>query len=127
MPPAPSRAGAIPRLAFCTVLLAALAGCGAAPRWTRSDVFSTTEATRSHRAVEATIDSVAFLGGVQRGLNLKLDEEVPTDHGLTRWIYLEQPVQLPTGIMMMKRVRVHFDLAGSPLFIEAIPKPTPTP
>lgn len=93
--------------------------------WTRADLFSTKEAARSQRVVNATIESVAFLGGVQRGLNLNLDEAVSTDQGSVRHIYLEQPVQLPTGITLMKRVRVHFDLAGSPLFIEEIKPPTP--
>lgn len=110
-----------------SLLIVALAlfatGCARAS-WNRADVFSKTEASRSQRVVPATIESIAFLGGVQRGLNLVLDEAVATEQGTTTRIYLEQPVQLPTGIMLMKRVRVHFDLAGSPLFIEEI-KPAP--
>jgi hypothetical protein len=98
----------------------ALTGCGPEARWTRADLFSQTEAARSQQVVDASRVSVAFLGGVQRGLNLKLDEAVKTDQGLTQYIYLEQPVQLPTGITLMKRFRVHFDLAGSPLYIEEI-------
>ena len=98
----------------------ALTGCGPEARWTRPDLFSQTEAARSQQVVDASRVSVAFLGGVQRGLNLKLDEAVKTDQGLTQYIYLEQPVQLPTGITLMKRFRVHFDLAGSPLYIEEI-------
>lgn len=99
-------------------------GCARAS-WTRADLFSTSEAARSQRVVPATIENVAFLGGVQRGLNLKLDEPVATEQGTTTRIYLEQPVQLPTGIVLMKRVRVHFDLAGSPLYIEEIKPATP--
>jgi hypothetical protein len=98
----------------------ALSGCGPDARWTRANLFSSTEAARSQHVVAAKIVSVAFLGGVQRGLNLKLDEAVKTEQGLTQYIYLEQPVQLPTGIMLMRRVRVHFDLAGSPLYIEEL-------
>ena len=98
----------------------ALSGCGSDARWTRANVFSTDEAARSQQVVNAKIISVAFLGGVQRGLNIKLDEAVKTDQGLTQYVYLEQPVQLPTGIMLMRRVRVHFDLAGSPLYLEEI-------
>lgn len=104
--------------------LAVTAGCARAS-WTRADVFSTTEAARSQRVVDGTIESVAFLGGVQRGLNINLDESVPTDQGSTKRIYLEQPVQLPIGITFMKRIRVHFDLAGSPLFVEEIKPPAP--
>jgi hypothetical protein len=104
--------------------LALTTGCARAG-WTRADVFSTTEAARSQRVVDATIESVAFLGGVQRGLNINLDESVRTDQGSTKRIYLEQPVQLPLGITFMKRVRVHFDLAGSPLYVEEIKPPTP--
>lgn len=99
--------------------LIVLAGCSRAS-WTRADVFSTAEAARSQQVVEATVENVAFLGGVQRGINLKLDKAVATDQGSTRSIYLEQPTQLPLGITFMRRVRVHFDLAGSPLFIEEI-------
>ena len=106
--------------------LLALSGCGSEARWTRANLFSTTEAARSQHVVAAKIVSVAFLGGVQRGLNLKLDEAVKTEQGMTQYIYLEQPVQLPTGIMLMRRVRVHFDLAGSPLYIEEIAR-TPVP
>lgn len=98
----------------------ALSGCGPDARWTRANLFSSTEAARSQHVVNAKIISVAFLGGVQRGLNLKLDESVQTDQGPTQYVYLEQPVQLPTGIMLMRRVRVHFDLAGSPLYIEEL-------
>ena len=104
----------------------ALSGCGPDARWTRANVFSTEEAARSQHVVSAKIISVAFLGGVQRGLNLKLDEAVKTEQGLTQYIYLEQPVQLPTGIMLMRRVRVHFDLSGSPLYLEEIVR-TPAP
>ncbi len=93
--------------------------------WTRADLFSTSEAARSQQVVNATIESVAFLGGVQRGLNLKLDQTVATDQGSTKRIYLEQPVQLPTGITLMKRMRVHFDLAGAPLYVEELKPPTP--
>ncbi len=101
------------------ICVLALSGCGPEARWTRADLFSQTEAARSQQVVDATIVSVASLG-VQRGLNLKLDEMVKTDLGTTKYIYLEQPAQLPTAIMLMKRVRVHFDLAGSPLYIEEI-------
>lgn len=101
-----------------------LAGCSRAT-WNRADLFSTKEAARSQQQVAATVESVVFLGGVQRGLNLVLDEPVATDQGTTRHIYLEQPVQLPTGIVLMKRVHVHFDLAGSPLFISEIKPPSP--
>ncbi|HEX3132422.1 MAG TPA: hypothetical protein VHX44_02435 [Planctomycetota bacterium] len=104
--------------------LALTTGCERAT-WTRADVFSTTEAARSQRVVDATIESVAFLGGVQRGLNINLDESVQTDQGSTKRIYLEQPVQLPLGITFMKRVRVHFDHADSPLYVEEIKPPTP--
>ena len=103
-----------------TVCVLTLTGCGHEARWTRVDLFSQTEAARSQQIVDASRVSVAFLGGVQRGLNLKLDEAVKTDQGTTQYIYLEQPVQLPTGITLMKRFRVHFDLAGSPLYIEEI-------
>jgi len=99
-------------------------GCSRAS-WTRADLFSTTEAARSQRVVNATIESVAFLGGVQRGLNVNLDEAVTTDQGSVKHLYLEQPVQLPTGITLMKRIRVHFDLAGAPLYVEEIKPPTP--
>lgn len=103
------------------LVVVALFGTGCArASWNRADVFSKTEAARSQQVVTASIESIAFLGGVQRGLNLVLDEAVATEQGTTKRIYLEQPVQLPTGIMLMKRVRVHFDLAGSPLFIEEI-------
>lgn len=101
------------------VSLAVLGGCSRVG-WTRAELFSTNEAARSHTVVEATIDNVAFLGGVQRGLNLTLDKAVATDQGSARRIYLEQPVQLPLGITFMRRVRVHFDLAGSPLYLEEI-------
>jgi hypothetical protein len=104
----------------------ALSGCAPDARWTRANVFSTEEAARSQQVVDAKIINVAFLGGVQRGLNLKLDEAVKTEQGLAQYIYLEQPVQLPTGIMLMRRVRVHFDLAGSPLYLEEIVR-TPAP
>ena len=60
--------------------LLALSGCGSEARWTRANLFSTTEAARSQHVVAAKIVSVAFLGGVQRGLNLKLDEAVKTEH-----------------------------------------------
>lgn len=106
------------------LLVLVVSGCSRTS-WTRADLFSTAEAARSQRVVHATIESVAFLGGVQRGLNLNLDEAVSTDQGSVNRIYLEQPVQLPTGITLMKRIRVHFDLAGSPLFIEEIKPPTP--
>lgn len=105
--------------------LVALAGCSRAG-WTRAELFSTAEAARSQRVVEGKIENVAFLGGVQRGLNITLDQAVETDQGNTRRIYLEQPVQLPTGITFMRRVRVHFDLAGSPLYLEEI-KPAARP
>jgi hypothetical protein len=101
------------------VSLTVLGGCGRVG-WTRADLFSTADAVRSHTVVDATVDNVAFLGGVQRGLNLTLDEAVATDQGRARRIYLEQPVQLPLGITFMRRVRVHFDLAGSPLYLEEI-------
>lgn len=107
------------------LLLALNAGCGNRASWTRADLFATSEAARSQRVVDATIENVAFLGGVQRGLNLKLDEAVATDQGSTRYIYLEQPVQLRTGITLMRRVHVHFDLAGSPLYVEEIRPATP--
>lgn len=106
------------------LLTASVTGCSRAS-WTRADLFSTAEAARSQRVVPGTIASVAFLGGVQRGLNVDLDEAVATDQGSTRRIYLEQPVQLPTSITLMKRVRVHFDLAGSPLYVEEIIPPKP--
>jgi hypothetical protein len=99
-------------------------GCSRAS-WNRADVFSANEAARSQRVVAATIESIAFLGGVQRGVNLHLDEAVATDQGTTKRIYLEQPVQLPTGIMLMKRVRVHFDQAGSPLYLEELKPAAP--
>lgn len=99
--------------------LIVLGGCSRAS-WTRADLFSTTEAARSQRVVDGKIENVAFLGGVQRGLNITLDQAVETDQGSTRHIYLEQPVQLPIGITFMRRVRVHFDLAGSPLYLEEI-------
>jgi hypothetical protein len=99
--------------------LVVLGGCSRAS-WTRADLFSTAESARSQHVVEGRIESVAFLGGVQRGLNITLDQAVETDQGSTRRIYLEQPVQLPVGIAFMRRVRVHFDLAGSPLFVEEI-------
>jgi hypothetical protein len=99
-------------------------GCSRAS-WSRADLFSTAEAVRSQHVMDATIESVVFLGGVQSGLNLRLDQAVATDQGTTTSIYLEQPVRLPTGIMLMKRVRVHFDLAGSPLYIEELKPPTP--
>lgn len=105
-----------------SLLVVALLVCGGCSRasWTRGDLFSQQEAARSQQVVTATIASVVFLGGSQRGLNLDLDVPVATEQGTTARIYLEQPVQLPTGIMLMKRVRVHFDLAGSPLYIEEI-------
>ena len=106
------------------LLLLAGVGCARAG-WTRANLFSTQEAARSQQVVNATIESVAFLGGVQRGLNIRLDQAVVTDQGQTTRIYLEQPVQLPTGITLMKRVRVHFDLAGSPLYVEELKPPTP--
>ena len=93
--------------------------------WTRADLFSANEAARSQQVVNGTIESVSFLGGVQRGLNINLDEAVATDQGSAKRIYLEQPVQLPIGITLMKRVRVHFDLAGAPLYVEEIKPPTP--
>lgn len=102
-----------------SVSLLVLAGCSRAS-WTRAELFSTAESARSHQVVDATVDNVAFLGGVQRGVNLTLDKSVVTDQGSTRSIYLEQPVQLPVGITFMRRVRVHFDLAGSPLYLEEI-------
>lgn len=105
-------------------LMVFLAGCSRAT-WTRADLFSTKEAVRSQQQIAATVESVVFLGGVQRGLNLLLDEPVATDQGTTKHIYLEQPVQLPTGIVLMKRVLVHFDFAGSPLFISEIKPPSP--
>jgi hypothetical protein len=101
-----------------------VSGCSRAS-WTRADLFGTAEAARSQQVVAASIESVAFLGGVQRGLNLVLDEPVATDQGTTTRIYLEQPVQLPTGVVLMKRVLVHFDLAGSPLFVSEIKPPAP--
>ncbi len=110
---------------FLLLLLTISVGCGARASWNRADLFSTSEAARSQRVVEATIENVAFPGGVQRGVNLRLDEPVATDQGLTTRIYLEQPVQLRTGIILMKRVRVHFDLAGSPLYLEEIKPVTP--
>jgi hypothetical protein len=115
------------RLHLCFALVLSMllvSGCSRTS-WTRADLFSTTEAARSQQVVNATIESVAFLGGVQRGLNLKLDEAVATDQGSTKHIYLEQPVQLPTGITLMRRVRVHFDLAGAPLYVEELKPPTP--
>jgi len=111
-------------MSLLILTLALTTGCERAG-WTRAELFSTMEAARSQRVVDATIESVAFLGGVQRGLNIRLDEPVATDLGTTRKIYLEQPVQLPTGITLMKRVRVHFDLAGSPLYVEEIKPPAP--
>lgn len=107
------------------MLLTLMVGCGSRASWTRADLFATSEAARSQRVVDATIENVAFLGGVQRGLNLKLDEAVATDQGSTKYIYLEQPVQLRTGITLMRRVHVHFDLAGSPLYVEEIKPVTP--
>lgn len=104
--------------------LIVLAGCSRAS-WTRAELFSAAEAARSQQVVEASIENVAFLGGVQRGLNIKLDQAVQTDQGSTRHIYLEQPVQLPTGITFIRRVRVHFDRAGSPLYVEEIKPATP--
>jgi hypothetical protein len=101
------------------LVLVMLGGCSRAS-WTRADLFSTSEAARSHTVVNATVDNVAFLGGVQRGVNLTLDQAVVTDQGSTRRMYLEQPVQLPLGITFIRRVRVHFDLAGSPLYLEEI-------
>lgn len=114
-----------PLLLFLGGMLALSSGCGNRASWTRADLFSSSEAARSQRVVDATIENVAFLGGVQRGLNLKLDESVPTDQGSTKYIYLEQPVQLRTGITLMRRVHVHFDLAGSPLYVEEIKPVTP--
>jgi hypothetical protein len=115
------------RLLLCFALgLCTLIGSGCARTgWTRADLFSTAEAARSQQVVNGTIESVAFLGGVQRGLNVNLDEAVKTDQGSVTRIYLEQPVQLPTGITLMKRIRVHFDLAGAPLYVEEIKPPTP--
>jgi hypothetical protein len=110
-------------LSFCFLLLS---GCFARETWTRADLFAVADAAKSTQTVDATIESVAFLGGVQRGLNLDLDKSVTTDKGLTKHIYLEQPVQLPTGIVMLRRVRIHFDVVGSPLFIERI-EPTRAP
>jgi hypothetical protein len=107
-------------LLILLLLLAALSGCFARERWVRANLFSTVDAAKSVKAVEATIDSIAFPGGIQRGINVTLDEQVATDQGLTKSIYLEQPVELPTSIILLKRVRVHFDEAGSPLFIERI-------
>ena len=99
--------------------LIALGGCSRAS-WTRADLFSTKEAPRSHQVVAATIESLTFPGGDPHGMNIRLDEPVATDQGTTRQIYLEQPVRLPTGITLMKRVRVHFDFSGSPLYLEEI-------
>ena len=110
--------------ALILALMLFLAGCSRAT-WNRADLFSTKEAVRSQQQMAATVESVVFLGGVQRGLNIVLDEPVATDQGTTKRIYLEQPVQLPTGIVLMKRVHVHFDLAGSPLFISEIKPPSP--
>jgi hypothetical protein len=105
---------------FLAVSLLIVSGCFARESWTRSELFARGEVAKSTQTVDATIESVAFLGGMQRGLNLDLDKTVTTDQGPTKRIYLEQPVQLPTGIVMMRRVRVHFDAVGSPLFIERI-------
>jgi hypothetical protein len=110
-------------LVLVAVLLLS-SGCDR-PRWDRADLFSTTEAARSASVIDATVENVAFLGGVQRGLNLKLDQPVETDQGRTRYLYLEQPVQLRTGVTFMRRVRVHFDHGGSPLFVEEIKPATP--
>lgn len=110
---------------FALVLVASLllfgSGCSRAT-WTRTDMFSTAEAARSHRVVNATIESLAV---AQRGLNLRLDEPVTTDQGVASAIVIEQQVEFPASIILIKRVRVHFDLAGSPLFIEEIKPPTP--
>ena len=115
------------RLLLCFALgLFTLIGSGCSrTSWTRAELFSTNEAARSQRVVNATIESVSFLGGVQRGLNINLDESVATDQGSAKRIYLEQPVQLPIGVTLMKRVRVHFDLAGAPLYVEEIKPPAP--
>jgi hypothetical protein len=45
---------------------------------------------------------------------------IQTSQGVTQKIYLEQATQLPTGIMFIKRVRVHFDAAGEPLYVESL-------
>jgi hypothetical protein len=111
-------------LSLATLFL--LNGCFERESWTRAELFVPPTTGKSVKTIDATIDSVAFLGGMQRGLNLDLDESVNSDQGPTRKIYLEQPVQLPTGIVMLRRVRVHFDAAGSPLFIERI-EPTRSP
>ena len=115
------------RLFICFFLgLSAVLSTGCSrTSWTRAELFSTNEAARSQHVVNGTIESVSFLGGVQRGLNINLDESVATDQGSAKRIYLEQPVQLPIGITLMKRVRVHFDLAGAPLYVEEIKPPTP--
>jgi hypothetical protein len=105
---------------ICSVILLGMTGCFARESWTRTELFSSDQTAKSTQTVDATIESVAFLGGVQRGVNLDLDQLVTTDQGQTKRIYLEQPQQLPVGIVMMKRVRVHFDANGSPLFIERI-------
>ena len=105
---------------FLSLSLLIVSGCFARESWTRAELFAGSDVAKSTQTVDATIESVAFLGGIQRGLNLDLDKTVTTDQGPTKRIYLEQPVQLPTGIVMMRRVRVHFDAIGSPLFIERI-------
>ncbi len=105
---------------FLSFSILILSGCFARESWTRTDLFARGDIAKSTQTVDATIESVAFLAGMQRGVNLDLDKTVTTDQGPTKRIYLEQPVQLPTGIVMMRRVRVHFDAVGSPLFIERI-------
>ena len=110
---------------FPVVVLASLllfgSGCSRAT-WTRTDMFSPAEADRSQQAVNATIENLAV---AQRGLNLRLDEPVTTDQGIATAICIEQQVEFPASIILMKRVRVHFDKAGSPLYIEEIKPPTP--
>ncbi|MBA3700335.1 MAG: hypothetical protein H0W78_15930 [Planctomycetes bacterium] len=102
-------------------LLLFASGCSRAS-WTRTDMFSTAEAGRSQQTVNATIESLAV---AQRGLNLRLDEPVTTDQGVATAIFIEQQVEFPASIILMKRVRVHFDQAGSPLYIEELKPPTP--
>lgn len=96
-------------------------GCSRAT-WTRTDMFSPADAGRSQQAVNATIESLAV---AQRGLNLRLDEPVTTDQGVATAIFIKQQAEFPASIILMKRVRVHFDQAGSPLYIEEIKPPTP--
>jgi hypothetical protein len=107
-------------LLFSSVLLVVFSNCSARQSWVRSDLFTRPTVPGTLTSVDATIYNVAYLGGVQRGLNINLDRMTQTTQGMTREIYLEQPTQLPISITLMKRVRVYFDTAGEPVYLEPI-------